>query len=836
MTPRPHRPGADPPSAPQSAPRVPAPRIDQILEALILGLLLYMPLAFGGVMPLSRVVLAAAGCLIAACFAVRCVSETDREVSTPRAMLPIAGLLALVGLQLVDLPAGLLGTVSPRAAELWTQAADAAGRTLPAAPLSVYPHATALQLDVLVLAALLMLTAATVYRDRAAFKRLLAGVALIGVAVVLVNLGHLVLGEDRSIYGVFDGGATSGAPFASYSHFSEFVNLALGCALGYLLVTASGRVSGRTLDVRDLVSSVGRKPSRLERVLTGFLLLGAVAIVLSTSRNGLISMVFAAAVTSAAMQYSRRVDGVGWSIAGIGLGATVVLLLLGVDPVIERFEAISAEGVGGNTRLDLIRDSAAMAMAFAAAGAGLGTFALAFPGFDTAQRPGTAEHAENQYMEVLAELGLVGALLAATFLVLLSVRLVKRTRESRNPADLGVFGVVFGLAAVGFHSLTDFGLVIPGVGLAAATLAGAGLGRSSRDHSSSLARRVPAMAAAVLALGVLGTSLPPAVRSSGAWDHFVYAERVREEVERAGGVGTEAQHRTLVEHTGLAAAGEATNAEYRFRSVLARWTGAVAGAQGFDPEAEPVTPLTHPELVDAATAAVEELREVLLLAPTHGPSWSVAGQLRRIWLDDQGEEAGRWILRGRELAPHHPATALASAFELMRQEREDEGVLELERAVRVGAARRDVVDLLAVSLQRPRLALPFVERDLPLTGRLLDVVRGLEGEAALAEDLSERFEALLLAACARPDASEGDLQRLAGIERGRGNLEEAAELYRRILSVNPASRARFNYARILVDLGDVRGARRELRDVLDFNPGLGAATRLLEKLEAGSGR
>ena len=139
-------------------------------------------------------------------------------------------------------------------------------------------------------------------------------------------------------------------------------------------MTASGRVSGRTLDVRDLVSGVGRKPSRLERALSGFLLLGAVAIVLCTSRNGLISLVFAAAVTSAAMQYSRRVDGVGWSIAGIGLGATVVLLLLGVDPVIERFEAISAEGAGGNTRLDLIRDWAAMAMAFAAAAFALASF------------------------------------------------------------------------------------------------------------------------------------------------------------------------------------------------------------------------------------------------------------------------------------------------------------------------------------------------------------------------------------------------------------------------------------------------------------------------------
>ena len=808
-----------------------APRIDQVIEVLILGLLLYLPFAFGGVMPMSRAVITGAGALIAACFAVRCLSESTSPVSTPRAMLPFAGLIALAAIQLLALPASTIEALSPTAGELWRRASAAAGAEWTSATLSVYPHATAVQFDLLIMGGLLMLTAATVYRDRAAFKRLLLGVSVIGLLVALTGLGHLALGEP-AIYGTYEGNGSKGAPFASYSHYSEFLNLAIGCAFGYLLIGSSARVSGRMIDVRDLFGGTGRSPSRLEKLLIASLVLGVVAVVLSTSRNGLIAMIFAAAVTAAAMQYSRRVDGIGWSIVGVGLIATTVLLALGVDPVIERFESTAADPSGAlSTRLDLIRDSASMGAAFVATGAGLGTYALSFPGFDTTVRSGTAEHAENQYLELFAEMGAGGALLGLTFLVLLYLRLFRRPRESRKTGDLGVFGVLFGLSALSFHSLTDFGVVIPAVGLLAATLAGAALGRCSADCSPALGRRVLAMGAGLVALAALGTRVPAAIRGGESWDQFSYAELVREDVASAGGIGTAEQHADMVEHTGLALEAEPANAEVAFRAVLARWTLAVATARGFDPESAPVTPITHPDLVDSAAAAVSGLQQVFLLAPTHGPSWSVAGQLRRVWLGDETAEAGEWILRGRALAPHHPAACLASAFELMRQDREAEGVAELERAVGVGAPRRDIVDLLATSLQRPGLALPFVDGDLDLTGRLLSIVEAVGDQAPLAEDLAERYENLLIAACARPDASEGQLSRLSAMERERGNLDEAADLLARVLSANPASRARFTYAQLLAETGDVRGARRELRDVLNFHPEMTQATRLLEQLE-----
>ncbi|MDG1984849.1 MAG: O-antigen ligase family protein [Planctomycetota bacterium] len=827
MTPRPHQ-AATQHHLEGSAP---APRIDQVIEALILSLLLYLPFAFGGVMPMSRVVITGVGALIAACFAVRCLSESASPVSTPRTMIPFAGLIALASVQLVTLPASVVETLSPTAGDLWSRAAEAAGAEWTSAPLSLYPYATAVQFDLLIMGGLLMLTAATVYRDRAAFKRLLLGVSVIGLLVALTGLGHLAFGE-HAIYGVFEGNGARGAPFASYSHYSEFINLALGCALGYLLIGSSARVSGRTLDLRDLVGGTGRAPSRPEKLLIGFLVLGAVAVVLSTSRNGLIAMIFASAITAAAMQFSRRIDGIGWSIVGIGLIATAVLLALGIDPVIERFEATAADPSGAmSTRLDLIQDSASMGAAFAATGAGLGTYALSFPGFDTAVRSGTAEHAENQYLELFAEMGGGGALLGLAFLAVLFVRLFQRPRQSRKPSDLGLFGVLFGLSALAFHSLTDFGVVIPAVGLLAATLAGAALGRSSADCSASVVHRLACMGAGLLVLAALGTRVPAAIRGGEGWDQYSYAELIREEVAKAGGVGTPEQHAAMVQHTGLAREAEPLNAEVAFRAVLARWSLAVATARGFDLESPPVTPISHPDLSESAAAAVSDLRDILLLAPTHGPSWSAAGQLRRVWLEDKTEEAGEWILRGRALAPHHPAACLASAFELMRQDREAFGVAELERAVGVGAPRRDIVDLLAASLQRPMLALPFVEGDLDLTERLLSLVEAEGDQALLQEELEDRYENLLIAACARPGASERQLSRLATMERERGHLEEAANLLARVLSTNPASKSRYTYAKLLAETGDVRGARRELRDVLNFHPGMNQATRLLEQLE-----
>jgi tetratricopeptide (TPR) repeat protein len=815
-----------------------APRIDQVLEGLILALLLYLPLAFGGVMPQSRIVLIAMGSLIAAIFAVRCITEPEATITTSWAFVPAAGFMAVAVLQLVSLPIGLLEMISPGSAAAWQSAAEAAGTKATSATVSVYPHGTRTDIVLVTCAFIVMLVGATVYRRRGAFRRLLSGIALIGLLVALIGMVQSLLGADK-IYWTFEGpGSPKAGPFASYSHYSEFINIAIGCAIGALLIRAANRGPNRQIELQGLLQWNGA--SLQERVLTAFLPLGAVAVVLSTSRNGLISLVVAAAIMGGLMQLSRKVEGIGWPMVGMGFVAFAGLLALGVDPIIDRFQStLEAPSDSMSMRLELIRDTASMALAFPALGSGVGTYELAFPAFDTAMRGGTAQHAENQYLEVFAETGIFGMLFGLSFLGLTITVIWRQLKRTASRTDLALFGVLFSMAAIAFHSLSDFGLEIPAVGMAIATLVGAALGRCSTSIHQSIRARVIATTLAIGTTALLVKSLPAAFQAEEAYTNALLAEDLRQQLGRSGGVGTKEQHHRLIEQTAAAAAADPTNADYLFWATLANWNGAIAEARGHSADAPLVNPVANPELSAPARVAVEGLLQTLQHGPTHGPAWSVAGQLKRVWLDSEEPQreapdatlAGEWILRGRSLAPHHPSTCLAAAFELMRRGEEAEAIEELNRAVVVGASKHGVVDLLAGDLAKPNLALPLVEGNLGLTERLLNHVRKAKADDGLLAELTETHENLLVAACARSTARPHELARLAVIKERRGETEGALNLYRRLLSVDPYSKQRYEYAKLLVAEGDKRSARRELRDVIQFHPKHTAAENLLQSLE-----
>ena len=822
-----------------------APRIDQVMEGLILALLLYLPLAFGGVMPVSRIVLIAMGSLLAAIFAVRCITEPDASITTSWALVPAVGFLALAVLQLVPFPIGVVEWISPKAAEAWQTAALAAGSEATTATFSVYPHGTQTDIVLLACGLIVMMVGATIYRRRGAFRRLMTGIALIGCIVAAVGIAQSLLGATK-IYWTFEGGAAGkGGPFASYSHYSEFINIAIGCAVGALLIRAANRAPGRQVELHSLIQWNGA--SLLERLLTAFLLLGTVAVVLSTSRNGLISLVVAAAIAGAIMHASRKVEGIGWPIVGFGFLSFLGLLALGIDPVLDRFQnTLEAPTDSMSTRLELIRDTASMSWAFGPMGSGVGTYELAFPAYDTAVRGGTAQHAENQYLETFAETGFLGAILVVLFLALTLTAVVRQLRRTASRTDLALFGVLFSLTAIGFHSLTDFGMEIPAVAMAVASITGAAIGRSSSQiYQSGRARTVGALIAASAA-GVLVSSLAASFESEKGHHHSLLAKHLREELERGQqGVGTAEQHAKLIEHATAASAADPTNVEHRFWATFAQWNGAIAEARGYSIESPSVNPLTHPELREPARVAVTAFIDALQYGPTHGPTWSVAGQLQKIWLttDDlqqpdapespMGLQAGDWILRGRALAPHHPSTCLAAAFELMRRGEEATAIEELNRAVMVGASKHGVVDLLAADLARPNLALPFVEGNLGLTERLLSHVRKAKSDPALEENLTIAHESLLIAACARSGAEPRELAQLAVIHEHRGETKEALNLYRRLLSVDPYSNRRFQYAQLLAAEGDTSSARRQLRDVIQYHPQHKAAEDLLAQLEDG---
>jgi O-antigen ligase len=146
-------------------------------------------------------------------------------------------------------------------------------------------------------------------------------------------------------------------------------------------------------------------------------------------------------------------------------------LWMGADPVIRRLERgeLSTQGESNDPRKETFfqsrgwiwRDTAAMVQANWATGVGLGAYQTAYPIYS--KRDGTiiVSQSHNDYLQVLADGGIVGAILALLFLILIfrdTARALRHRDPMKSGMALGCSGGVFALAV---HSIFDFNLQLP---------------------------------------------------------------------------------------------------------------------------------------------------------------------------------------------------------------------------------------------------------------------------------------------------------------------------------------------------------------------------------------
>jgi O-antigen ligase len=106
-------------------------------------------------------------------------------------------------------------------------------------------------------------------------------------------------------------------------------------------------------------------------------------------------------------------------------------------------------------------------------GTGLGTFGLAYPMFKHYGEIGNWLQAHNDYLQVLAESGLVGFALLVVGVVLLARRhLLPVLRHPWRGQDPVALGAALGIVPLLLHSLADFNLQISSNGLLFVVLSG----------------------------------------------------------------------------------------------------------------------------------------------------------------------------------------------------------------------------------------------------------------------------------------------------------------------------------------------------------------------------
>src|SRR5712692_1544281 len=231
-------------------------------------------------------------------------------------------------------------------------------------------------------------------------------------------------------------------PYANRNHFAGFAELILPLALVPLVL---GRV-------------------RRERwpLVALFAVLPLGALFLSTYRGGVISF-GAQLVVLALVLILRRTMGKHLLAAGaVLLLAGLMVSWLGAERILQRFSSLESLEVKAGKRASMRRDSWRIFLEHPVAGTGLGTLQIVFPLYETLYDGKIVNHTHNDYLETLAETGVLGGLVCTWFIAVLLVGSLKRLRQLNNSfaGTLQLSGLV---ACSGFlmHSLVDFNLHIP---------------------------------------------------------------------------------------------------------------------------------------------------------------------------------------------------------------------------------------------------------------------------------------------------------------------------------------------------------------------------------------
>jgi len=165
----------------------------------------------------------------------------------------------------------------------------------------------------------------------------------------------------------------------------------------------------------------------------------------------------------------------------------------------QRFaEFVSSDGLTSNGRTELLVETIPLIKTYPVFGCGLGGYETAFSKFKMSGMLVTDDYVHNDYLQLLAELGLVGFVIGSTLAVSIVRVALRCTLKSPNPdAHYLAVACAGALSAIALHSLADFNLYIPANAMLLAWIGGMAAASESRTGEMSARERleVPDVAA-----------------------------------------------------------------------------------------------------------------------------------------------------------------------------------------------------------------------------------------------------------------------------------------------------------------------------------------------------
>ena len=805
-------------------------RLDAPIEWLLISLLAFMPFAFGADSAWSEEIVITLSGIIVICFLFKMLYDKSQKIIWTWAYLPLGLFVFIVVLQLIPFPLRLIGVVSPNTVALRKELLGdlpGAESLLKATALSFYLNATRHDLRLIISIAAIFVVVINYFRSSDRIKRLLMVIAVIGGIVATFTLVQNLFGNGMIYWFVsWKRSQVLSGPFVNHNNYTQFMNLSIGAALGWIFVTLHEYFATRRVEPSVVYDYLSSRVAKYVWLFIVIVVIGIATIFISLSRGGMVSMLIASVFMILSLVSRPSLKGRGWIMVIMALGAFACILFVGFDAVYDRFGTIN-DPQAYETRWQILKDLVPSFGQFPILGTGLGTHAVVYPMFKQINDTTRYQYADNEYAQLLEEAGFVGLILLLVFGAIIFWNFQKNIRRTRSPIHSAAFGLGFALLAILIQSLSDYGQHIPANAYLSAISCALllSLAHQNREHSSHSGLRFSCIC--LLMIGFCGFwiwALIGADRARRGEASWAKARDIENALASNHWRGTDAEFADLISRTKAAFEHDSDNVRYRYWHARYLWHSI---NQNKDPETS--IPVFSEDEMPVIRDIVERLYRICFMCPLYGPPYSLAGQIEKFILNDP---AGADKIRtGFRLAPSDPATCFAAARLDVLEGHTQESIPKFAKAVRLDRSLfRDVTDIFIYQLSKPYLAISIAGEDI---GRLSHVARVLDDMLYfdLAEQVRGKIKEMLEAKCLEPDISASTLAHLGRIYSREGNHEAAAECYRRALAREYGQiQWRLELARLLTKTNNISEAMAEAKICLQLRPQLKPAKALVEDL------